>query len=150
MQEARDAGCDCMAESLTKEQRSANMARIRSKDTGPEMIVRRIVLSLGLRYRVHRSDLPGKPDLVFTGRRKVVFVHGCFWHSHRCREGRRTPKSNVAYWSKKRCSNVLRDRRHRRCLRELGWRVLVIWECETHPRRRTELAAKLQRFLTGD
>lgn len=138
-----------MAESLTKEQRSANMARIKSKDTGPEMIVRRIVWSLGLRYRLHRSDLPGKPDLVFAGRRMVIFVHGCFWHSHHCREGRRTPKSNVAYWSEKRCNNVLRDRHHTRCLRKLGWRVLVVWECETHLRRRTELTAKLQRFLTG-
>jgi DNA mismatch endonuclease (patch repair protein) len=139
-----------MAKALTKEQRSANMARIRSKDTGPEMAVRRIVWGFGLRYRLHRSDLPGKPDLVFTGRRKTVLVHGCFWHSHYCREGRRTPKSNVAYWSMKRCNNVLRDRRHRRRLRKLGWRVLVIWECETHPRRRTELAAKLRRYLTAD
>lgn len=139
-----------MAESLTKERRSANMARIRSKDTGPEMVVRRIVWGLGLRYRIHRSDLPGKPDLVFAGCRKIIFVHGCFWHRHYCREGCRTPKSNVAYWSMKISKNVLRDRHHRRHLRKLGWRVLVIWECETHPRRRTELVAKLRRYLTAD
>lgn len=139
-----------MAEALTKEQRSANMARIKSKDTGPEMVVRRIVWSFGLRYRLHRPDLPGKPDLVFTGRRTIVFVHGCFWHSHNCREGRRIPKSNVSYWDRKRSNNVLRDRHHGRHLRKLGWRVLVIWECETHRRRRTELVAKLRRYLTAD
>lgn len=136
-----------MADSLSKERRSVNMARIRSRDTRPEMVVRRIAWGLGLRYRVHCSNLPGKPDLVFAGRRKIVFVHGCFWHNHCCREGRRVPKTNIAYWSKKISYNVLRGRRHHHQLRKLGWRVFIIWECQTHPRRRTELVERLRRYL---
>jgi DNA mismatch endonuclease (patch repair protein) len=122
-----------MADKLTPEGRSANMARIRGKDTKPEMAVRRLTHSLGYRYRVHRKDLPGKPDLVFGPRRKVIFVHGCFWHQHTlavCLDGRR-PKSNTGYWSPKLDRNVARDAEHVAALDAAGWQVLVIWECET-------------------
>jgi len=106
------------------------MARIRSKDMKPELVVRRLVHSLGYRYRLHRNDLPGKPDLVLGPRRKVIFVHGCFWHQHAgCREGR-IPKSNQTYWQPKLARNVERDQRVQRELAEAGWTVIVVWECE--------------------
>lgn len=123
------------------------MRRIGSKDTSPEMIVRRLVHGMGYRYQLHRSDLPGKPDLTFSSRRKVIFVHGCFWHQHgskRCTIARR-PKSNQRYWTPKLDGNVERDRRQRRRLRRLGWRSLVVWECETH--RLEILARRIERFL---
>ena len=120
------------------------MRRIKSKGMRPEMVVRRLVHGLGYRYRLHRHDLPGKPDLVFGPRRAVVFVHGCFWHQHDCRDGR-TPKSNPSYWVPKLTRNVDRDQRVRRELEILGWRVLVIWECET--KNEPELKSKLTRFL---
>jgi DNA mismatch endonuclease (patch repair protein) len=111
--------------------RGENMRRIRSKDTGPEMAVRRLVHRLGYRYRLHRKDIPGKPDLVFPGRRKVIFIHGCFWHQHPgCREGR-LPKSNLAYWLPKLKRNTERDEAALAQLAASGWDVLVLWECET-------------------
>lgn len=109
------------------------MAAITSKGMKPELAVRRIVHSLGYRYRLHRKDLPGKPDLVFGPRRKVIFVHGCFWHmhpKHGCLDAR-VPKSNRDYWLPKLARNVARDAEHIAALKKLGWRVLVIWECET-------------------
>lgn len=119
-----------MADTITPTCRSANMARIRSKDMKPELVVRRLVHSLGYRYRLHRNDLPGKPDLVLGPRRKVIFVHGCFWHQHAgCREGR-IPKSNQTYWQPKLARNVERDQRVQRELAEAGWTVIVVWECE--------------------
>src|SRR5579859_698064 len=105
------------------------MAAIRSKDTGPEMIVRRLVHSMGYRYSLHRSDLPGKPDLVLTTRRKVIFVHGCFWHYHGCAFSH-IPKSNTGYWRPKLKRNRARDIEHLQELRAHGWRCLVLWECE--------------------
>ena len=111
--------------------RSANMRAIRSKDMQPELKVRSIVHRLGYRFRLHRKDLPGKPDLVFVSRRKVIFVHGCFWHSHGCRVSH-TPKSNADYWGPKLARNVFRDHRNIEALREAGWRSFVIWECETN------------------
>jgi len=122
-----------MADKLTKERRSENMRRIRDRDTKPEMIVRRMVYGMGYRYRLRRRDLPGKPDLVFGPRRKVIFVHGCFWHQHEladCLDGRR-PKSNTDYWDAKLKRNVERDNENRTALETDGWEVLVIWECET-------------------
>ena len=111
--------------------RSENMRRIRSKDTVPELTVRRLAYGLGYRYRLHRKDIPGNPDLVFPSRRKVVFIHGCFWHQHpACREGR-PPKSNSAYWIPKLNRNLERDKKVRTELLAAGWDVLVIWECET-------------------
>lgn len=115
---------------ISPERRSSNMSRIRSTDSLPELLVRSTAHRLGYRFRLHRKDLPGKPDLVFPGRRKILFVHGCFWHQHPgCREGRK-PGSNSAYWSPKLDRNVERDRLAQRALREAGWDVLVVWECE--------------------
>jgi len=106
------------------------MARIRATDTKPELTVRRLLHSLGYRFRLHRRDLPGSPDLAFPGRRKIVFVHGCFWHQHRgCRLAYR-PKSNTKFWAEKFAANLLRDRRAMRQLRASGWDPLVVWECE--------------------
>lgn len=125
--------------------RSENMRRIRSKDTRPEMLVRRLVHRMGFRYRLHRKDIPGRPDLAFPRRRKVIFVHGCFWHQHSgCREGR-LPKSNAAYWFPKLQRNKERDRVAQEQLASAGWAVLVIWECETNDL--FALACKLKGFL---
>ena len=119
-----------MTDKLTPARRSANMARIRSKNMKPEMVVRSAAHRLGYRFRLHRQDLPGKPDLVFPSRRAVIFVHGCFWHLHRgCREGR-IPDSRQDYWRPKLTGNVKRDKQNRKKLVEMGWRVLTIWECE--------------------
>lgn len=122
------------------------MSRIRSKDTQPEMVVRRLLHRLGYRYRLHRSDLPGKPDLVFPSRRAVIFVDGCFWHGHGCSIGRK-PKTNRPYWSPKIEGNMLRDARNRRTLRRQGWRVLTVWECATKKGDFSALERRLVRFL---
>ncbi|RVO31644.1 very short patch repair endonuclease [Sinorhizobium meliloti] len=124
-----------MRKSETSEHRSWTMSRIRSKNTGPEMRVRRLVHSLGYRYRLHRKDLPGKPDIVFGPRRKIIEVRGCFWHAHSrydpaCREVRAPVKTNTAYWGPKIDRNVARDAANLGKLTSLGWNVLVIWECE--------------------
>ncbi|HDO52849.1 MAG TPA: DNA mismatch endonuclease Vsr [Rhizobiales bacterium] len=122
-----------MTDKITSERRSANMTRIRSKDTKPELLVRHLVHSLGYRYRLHRKDLPGKPDLVFGPRKKVIFVHGCFWHLHpdpNCVDAR-MPKSNTDYWKPKLERNVERDMLHIAALADAGWKVLTIWQCET-------------------
>jgi DNA mismatch endonuclease, patch repair protein len=123
------------------------MARIRGKDTGAEMIVRRLVHSLGYRYRLHAKDLPGRPDLVFRGRHKVIFVHGCFWHQHQdatCKVTRR-PKTNQDFWRPKFERNRARDARQLRALDSIGIDALVVWECETRQPR--ELASRLTAFL---
>jgi len=119
-----------MVDHLTAERRSALMARVRGKNTSPEMIVRRIVHGAGYRYRLHRRDLPGRPDIVFGPRRKVIFVHGCFWHQHSCSKAKR-PTTNVELWNEKLDRNVTRDRKIIEQLQEAGWQSLVIWECET-------------------
>ncbi len=120
-----------MADVLTKEQRHRNMANIKGKNTKPEMIVRSLVHRLGYRYRLHQKELPGKPDLAFASRRKVIFVHGCFWHMHECRYGAVKPATNASFWETKRLSNVERDSKNRMALEQAGWQVLVIWECLT-------------------
>lgn len=137
-----------MADVLTPEQRSYCMSRIRGKDTKPELIVRKLVHALGYRFRLHVNDLPGRPDLVFRNRHKVIFVHGCFWHRHNCRYGRVQPKTRAAFWRKKLAGNKKRDARNRRDLRQQGWTVLVVWECQT--RRLEWLAERLERFLSDD
>ena len=115
---------------LTPQRRSWNMSRIRSKDTAPELLVRKYLFSKGLRYRLNRKDMPGKPDLVFTSRRICLFVHGCFWHGcPLCSVGRRVVKSNSAFWKDKISGNRQRDKRHTRTLRSKGWKVFTIWEC---------------------
>ncbi len=121
------------------------MASVRSRDTVPEMVVRRLAHRLGFRFRLHRKDLPGSPDLVFPRYGAVVFVHGCFWHRHKGCRYASTPKSRTEYWSEKFRKNVARDRRAKGALRGMGWRVLVVWECET--RDDEALAPRLRRFL---
>jgi len=121
------------------------MARVRGKDTEPEMRVRRLTHALGFRFRLHRRDLPGSPDLVFASRRKVVFVHGCFWHRHSGCKRTTSPKTRPEYWQAKFRDNISRDERVQRQLHELGWDVLVIWECETVSL--TELQDRLVGFL---
>ncbi len=124
-------GGDRMADSLSREERSQRMALVRAKGTKPEMIVRRLVHSLRYRYRLHDRAVPGRPDLVFKGRRKVIFVHGCFWHRHG--EGcalTRMPKSRLDFWRPKLERNAARDREVQATLRSQGWEYLIIWECE--------------------
>ena len=134
-----------MVDVHTKELRSFNMSRIRSKDTKPEIVVRKLVHRMGYRYSLHRKDLPGKPDLVLVKHKKIIFVHGCFWHIHRCRYGSVVPKTNKKFWKIKREGNVDRDKRNLRKLRREGWKVLVIWECQI--RNSEKLINKLEKFL---
>lgn len=119
-----------MADKLDPERRSAIMARVRGKDTGPEVRVRRIAHGLGLRFRLHRKDLPGKPDLVFPKHSLAVFVHGCFWHRHPGCGRASTPTTRPEFWQAKFDGNVARDRRQQEALETLGWKVLILWECE--------------------
>lgn len=126
--------------------RSENMRRIRSRDTAPELRVRRALRELGhAGYRLHRSDLPGKPDVAFLGKKKAIFVHGCFWHGHDCAEGMRKPKSNVDYWLPKIERNRARDDECVRALESHGWSVLVLWECEIGSAE--ALAVALEEFM---
>jgi DNA mismatch endonuclease (patch repair protein) len=114
----------------TKEKRSDVMSKIGSKNTKPEMILRSALFKKGFRFRVHRKDLPGKPDIVLTKYQTVIFVHGCFWHYHKdCREGR-IPSTNTQFWKTKLLKNVEKDKRNTKALQEMGWKVIVVWECE--------------------
>lgn len=131
-------------DNLSSIRRSELMARVRGKDTKPEMIVRRVVHARGYRYRLHGKGLPGRPDLVFSGRRKVIFVHGCFWHRHSCRKAT-TPKSNIEFWKNKFEENVARDNRNMAELAARGWESMVIWQCETGDM--PNLAKRVQEFL---
>ena len=136
-----------MADVLTPEQRRRCMAAIRGRNTKPEMIVRSLAHRMGYRFRLHRKDLPGRPDLVFSGRRKVIFVHGCFWHRHpRCRYAT-TPVTRPEFWKNKLDGNRERDLRVQRELRKIGWEVLVVWECQTRDLERLE--QRLRAYLDG-
>ncbi|HAM32563.1 MAG TPA: very short patch repair endonuclease [Deltaproteobacteria bacterium] len=127
--------------------RSALMSKVRGKDTGPEMIVRRLLHRLGYRYRLHVRELPGQPDLVFPSRQKAIFIHGCWWHQHRCKRGNRRPATRREYWLPKLEANKRRDAETRSKLRRMGWRTLVIWECQT---RDSDMVRSLaQKFLEG-
>lgn len=117
-------------DTLTPLQRSERMSRVRNKNTKPELAVRRLVSSLGYRYRLHAIDLPGHPDLVFRPKRRVIFVHGCFWHRHPGCMNCRMPKSRLPFWRAKLDENRARDKRSQRLLRALGWKCLIIWECQ--------------------
>ncbi len=128
-----------------KAKRSAIMARVRSRDTGPELEVRRLLHRLGYRFRLHRPVLLGRPDVILSGFRTALFVHGCFWHQHDCSRGSRRPRSNQAYWDAKLDRNVARDSRIRVDLERRGWRTLIIWECEL--RDKTALAGRLRALL---
>ena len=125
--------------------RSRIMAAVKSYDTRPEMAVRRLAHRLGYRFRLHRKDLPGKPDIVFAARRSVIFVHGCYWHGHDCKRGARLPKTNTEYWRKKIDRNCKRDALNIESLKSGGWRVLVIWECQM--KDCAALAHRLTSFL---
>ena len=127
------------------ESRRQGIAFVRSKHTKPEMTVRRMLHARGYRYRLHRSDLPGSPDLTFPSRKKVIFVNGCFWHSHTCKNGQRVPKSNTAYWVPKIDRNVARDAENREALAAQGWSVMTVWECEI--RDAPNVLRQLVRFL---
>lgn len=130
----------------SKEKRSEVMSKVPSTHTGPELLVRKQLHSLGIRFRLHREDLPGKPDIVLPKYGSVVFVHGCFWHHHKGCKKSKMPTSNVEFWDRKIGNNVKRDRRNAAALRRLGWRVLVIWECQI---RTGAHLSKLARFLRG-
>jgi len=123
------------------------MSRIRSKDTGPELLVRRLLYRMGYRYRLHVRSLPGKPDIAFPGRRRVVFVHGCFWHQHPNCTDACIPNSRTEYWLPKLKRNVQRDEENRQRIKALGWKALVIWECEI--KNASKLRTSLKRFLAG-
>jgi DNA mismatch endonuclease (patch repair protein) len=125
-------------------ERSEIMRAVKSTDTKPEMIVRRLIHRLGYRYQLHRPDLSGKPDLTFVSRRKVVFVHGCFWHGHGCKRGARMPTTNAEYWRQKIDRNRNRDSATQVSLAQEGWRVLIIWECEIN---NMALEDRLRTFL---
>jgi DNA mismatch endonuclease (patch repair protein) len=134
-----------MTDVFTKDKRSWIMSRVKGRDTKPEILVRSFIFRIGFRFRLCRSGLPGKPDIVLPRHNKVIFVHGCFWHGHKgCKRSKR-PGSNEKFWNKKLDGNINRDRRHRWELLKLGWKALVIWECET--RDPQKLLKKLERFL---
>lgn len=135
-----------MGEKFTAEQRSACMRAVHSFDTSPEIRVRRMIHSMGYRYALHVKRLPGKPDIALISRRKVIFVHGCFWHKHTCQHGRKSPITNADYWNQKRERNSKRDRESIKTLRRDGWKVLVIWECWT--KDASSLLRRLESFLT--
>ena len=136
-----------MTDKLTPERRSRNMAQIRSKNTNPEMVVRKLIHRIGYRFRLHRKELPGKPDLVFRARLAVIFVHGCYWHGHGCARGGTGAKSNQSYWKPKISGNKTRHDTVELQLVELGWRCLVIWECETRDVAR--LQEQIENFLNA-
>jgi DNA mismatch endonuclease (patch repair protein) len=134
-----------MVDVLTKKQRSYNMSRIKGKDTKPELVVRKIVHMLGYRYRLHVSNLPGKPDIVLPRHKKVIFVHGCFWHVHNCKYGRVKPATRRKFWETKLKGNKERDKIKLRELRKNGWSVTTIWECQT--RKPEKLIDRIDDFL---
>jgi DNA mismatch endonuclease (patch repair protein) len=138
-----------MADFLTPAERSQLMSRIRGKNSRPEIALRRVLHGLGLRYRLHATELPGKPDLVFPRYKTIVFVHGCFWHRHaECRIAT-TPKSNTSFWLTKFERNVIRDIRVTNLLEERGWRVFVAWECELTPSKVQATGERLAKMIRG-
>jgi len=136
-----------MVDVHNKQQRSFNMSQIRSKDTSPEITVRSIVHRMDYRYALHRNDLPGHPDIVLVSHKKIIFVHGCFWHMHKCRYGQVKPATNVKFWQDKRQGNVERDKQNFKNLRKAGWKVLIVWECQI--RDLQKLNTKLKKFLSS-
>ena len=122
------------------------MRKVRSKNTTPELRLRKLIYSMGYRgYRVHYGNLPGKPDIVFVGKKRVIFVHGCFWHGHDCRAGRNVPKSNLEYWVAKLSRNKARDKRNMREIKKAEWSILVIWECQL--KKESAVKRRLTKFL---
>jgi len=136
-----------MTDVFPNDKRSWIMSRVREKNTSPELKVRSLVHRLGYRFRLHRKDLPGKPDLVFPSREKIIFVHGCFWHGHDCARGNRVPKTNTKYWIEKIKRNVERDFKQHTDLKAMGWNIYVIWECEIN--NLNIVAGKIDKFLSN-
>ena len=134
-----------MTDVFSKDKRSWIMSRVKGRDTKPETLVRSFVHRMGFRFRLHQRDLPGKPDIVLPRHNKVIFVHGCFWHGHKQCPRSKRPTTNERFWNKKLDGNIERDKRFRRKLRRTGWKVLVVWQCET--RNLEKLLEKLERFL---
>ncbi len=137
-----------MADHVPPKKRSAIMAAVHAKDTGPELALRRLVHGMGHRYRLHAKELPGRPDLVFRPLKKVIFVHGCFWHRHDACRYATTPKSRTVFWHAKFAANVARDRRNVRDLKKAGWRVLTIWQCQL--KNPNKVAKRTHEFLKSD
>lgn len=135
-------------DTLTPAERSERMSRVRSEDTKPELLVRRLVHGMGYRYRLHARGLPGRPDLVFPGRGKIIFVHGCFWHRHGSCKNTRWPKSKLDFWKPKLEANSRRDRANEKALRAMGWKVMVLWECQLQDM--AWVSARVRGFLDGD
>jgi len=125
--------------------RSATMRAVKSRDTKPELLVRRLLRPIRTGYRLNRADIPGKPDIAFIGAKRAIFVHGCFWHGHDCRRGARAPKDNGDYWAAKVARNRARDAAHLVALEAAGWRVLIVWECDL--RDEAAVTARLRKFL---
>lgn len=142
---SRNLDLNCRMDRIPEDRRSWNMSRIRSKDTAPELTVRSLLHRLGYRFRLHRKDLPGQPDIALPRHKAVILVHGCYWHRHEGCRYAYTPKSRSEFWQRKFDENIQRDKRTVRCLEEAGWRVLVVWECETVDEN--VLADRLERFL---
>ena len=138
-----------MSDRISPSARSRLMGKIRGRDTRPEMFVRRLVHGMGYRYRLHRPDLPGKPDLVFRSRKKAIFVHGCFWHRHDCAKGVSLPGTRTEFWRDKLEANRARDRLALESLRRLGWDVMVVWECEVKQAEESALKGRIRSFLEG-
>ncbi|MGB9751205.1 MAG: very short patch repair endonuclease [Roseiflexus castenholzii] len=136
-----------MPDVFQPEERSRIMAKVRGENTSPERLVRSLVHRMGYRFRLHRKDLPGKPDIVLPRHKKVIFVHGCFWHQHEGCPHAARPTSNIEYWNRKLDRNMVRDRENLHKLAYLGWNVLIVWECET--RDRNTLLEKLKGFLVS-
>ena len=136
-----------MRDPLSKVERSKRMALVRSENTQPELRVRSLLKALGYRYSMHVRTLPGCPDIVFKSRRKVIFIHGCFWHRHNCARGNRLPKTRVGFWRAKLEGNRMRDRKIAGKLKRTNWQVLNVWECQTTARRLAALEARVRRFM---
>jgi DNA mismatch endonuclease, patch repair protein len=134
-----------MPDIMTREERSERMSRVKNKDSKPEMRVRSLVHRMGYRFRLHNKKLPARPDIVLSRHRKVILIHGCYWHQHGVCRPLAIPENNPDFWRKKFAENVQRDKRNLRELKKLGWRVLVVWECETMDAKLLE--RKLRRFL---
>lgn len=136
-----------MTDKFSPAKRKAIMQAVKGKNTKPEKIVRSLIFSLGFRFRLHDSSLPGKPDLVFKTAKKVIFVHGCYWHRHNCQKGKSLPAVNQIFWEQKFKINRKRDQKARQELKKAGWSVLVIWECQTKPTKKNRLIKQILRHL---
>jgi DNA mismatch endonuclease (patch repair protein) len=134
-----------MSDVLTKSQRYIVMSHNKGKDTGPEVTVRGLVHCLGYRYRLHRRDLPGCPDMVFPSKKKVIFINGCYWHRHNCKKGRSMPATRKRFWQSKFKKTIERDRKNIKILKRLGWKILVVWECQTRDCKK--LIGRIEGFL---